>query len=397
MSDNACAAAVSNFPPGPTTAEEFNQLTTKLAATNEKAIQDSLKNMNIGQCSYTNTATNSTAVVVTPIGAGGANVKTSQQKATGCEQVALQAQMSVALNSNTQCALSSTQSSIASSTFQANQINIQLKNIQTTGKVNLTGEQVNNTAAKVFNFASSDVTSAMTSSMQNTVSSFAKSLQSTSEAISKGALLQSNPTGQKSVSSQVSAVQNLANSSSISKIVSDTISNTVQNNGTTIIVDGLTASELNLDLKQMNVNTYVVQSIAKNVLKAAFGSEIASAVASTAENAQKDESATGISPSKETKQKKSKKGAIGTFMVILLGAALFGTLASVMPCSYGTFGYYGIVGGGALFGIGFLLLMIGFIFRSLRATGRRFMILGIAFMAEAFGFGFLAVKNCISG
>jgi hypothetical protein len=84
-------------------------------------------------------------------------------------------------------------------------------------------------------------------------------------------------------------------------------------------------------------------------------------------------------------------------MVILLGAALFGTLASVMPCSYGTFGYYGIVGGGALFGIGFLLLMIGFIFRSLRATGRRFMILGIAFMAEAFGFGFLAVKNCISG
>jgi hypothetical protein len=394
MSDNACAAAVSNFPPGPTTAEEFNQLTTKLAATNEKAIQDSLKNMNIGQCSYTNTATNSTAVIVSPLAVGGANVKTSSQTATGCEQVSLQAQMSVALNSNTQCALSSTQSSIASSTFQANQINIQLKNIQTTGKVNLTGEQVNNTAAKVFNFASSDVTSAMTSSMTNTVSSFAKSLQSTSEAISKGALLQNNPTGQKSLSSQVQAVQNLANSTSISKIVSDTISNTVQNNGTTIIVDGLTASELNLDLKQMNVNTYVVQSIAKNVLKAAFGSEIASAVASTAENVQKEEKATGLSPSKEAK---SNSGIFGSIIVILLGAAFFGTMASVMPCSYGTVGYYGIIGGGGLFGIGFLLVMIGFIFRKLRATGKKFMIWGIAFMAEAFGFGFLAVKNCVSG
>jgi len=392
MSDNPCASAVSNFPPGPTTAEEFSNLTTKLAKESSDAMSKALQNMNIGQCTYTNEGKSATVCAVSLVGGGCGHAQSEKQTSTGCEQVSLQAQMSVALNSNTQCSLSSTQSNVASSTFQANQINIQLKNIQTTGAVNLTGEQVNNTAAKVYNFASSDVQTSMTSSMTNTVSSFAKSLQSTSEAIAKGATLLPSPSGQKSVSSQVQAVQNLANSSAISKIVQDTIANTVQNNGTTIIVDGLTASALNLNLKQMNVNTYVVQSIAKNVLKAAFGSEIAAAVAATAENAQTEAKATGLAPSGAPK---GKGGMFLTIIVILLGAAVFGGVAGVMPCSYSSVGFYGMIGGGALLVFGIILMFIGRLIPKLKKIGRLLFIWGIAFLIEAFGFGFLAAKNCL--
>jgi hypothetical protein len=92
----------------------------------------------------------------------------------------------------------------------------------------------------------------------------------------------------------------------------------------------------------MNVNTYVVQSIAKNVLKAAFGSEIAAAVAATAENAQTEAKATGLAPSGAPK---GKGGMFLTIIVILLGAAVFGGVAGVMPCSYSSVGFYGMIGG----------------------------------------------------
>lgn len=392
MSDNPCASAVSTFPPGPTTAEEFSKLTAKLAKESTDAMSKALQGMNIGQCTYTNEGKSATVCAITLAGGGCGHAQSTKQTSTGCEQVSLQAQMSVALNSNTQCALSSTQSSVASSTFQANQINIQLKNIQTTGAVDITGQQVNNTAAKVFNFSSSDVQSSMTSSMTNTVSSFAKSLQSTSDAIAKGATLLPSPSGQKSVSNQIQSVQNLANSSSISKIVQDTIANTIQNNGTTIIVDGLTASALNLNLKQLNVNNYVVQSIAKNVLKAAFGSDIAAAVAATAENAQTQKKESGLAPSTAPK---GKGNVFLTVIVILLGAAVFGGVASVMPCSYSTVGFYGMIGGGGLFVLGMLLMFIGRLIPRLKKIGKLLFIWGIAFLVEAFGFGFLAAKNCL--
>jgi hypothetical protein len=271
MSDNPCASAVSTFPPGPTTEQEFATLTQGLVQNHSDAIIQQLKAMGVQSCKSTS---DSGSVMVCSLAAlGCAAASNDYQTSTGCEQISLQSQLNVALNSSTSCALNSAVNNTSVSTYQANQIQVKLVNVQLTGDLNFTGNQVNQVAGTVVNFSDSSVQMLLTNTMQSTIKNYADSLQGTANAAF------SSPTAQKSISDQVSAIQNIANSSAVSQIVQSTISDVVQQNGTLIQVNGATAASLNINLQQLNVNDFVVQSITKNVLDATFGNNIATDIA----------------------------------------------------------------------------------------------------------------------
>lgn len=275
MSDNPCASAVSTFPPGPTTEQEFATLTASLVDKHSDAIAQQLKAMGVQSCKTTSDSTSGASKVCTWLGCGAASAANDYQTSVGCEQLSLQSQLNVALNSSTSCALNSAVNNTSVSTYQANQIQIKLVNVQLTGDLNITGNQVNQIAGTVVNFSDTSTQSLITNTMQNTVKNFADSLQGTANTAF------SSPTSQKSISDQVTAIQNVAQNDTIQKTVQSTISDVVQQNGTLITVDGATANSLNINLAQLNVNNFVVQSIAKNVLAATFSTDIANDIANS--------------------------------------------------------------------------------------------------------------------
>ena len=304
MSSNPCVNATSTFPPGPTSDEQFADLVKDLVANHADSVADTLDGMNIGQC-----VTANKQVIKSKT-----KSKTNQMS-VGCEQVALQTQLSVALNSNTACSMSTAESSLSSDLLQENQIEIEIDKVSAKKDFNINIEQENKSKTKVFNFSSQAVQAQMVSSIQSTLSSFANSLQDTSNAISAPAgspIMQANPQGQKSISDQVSAAINSTSQTQIAETVATTVSKIVQSNGLKLKVTSVNCAKFKIDVKQINVNDYVIKSVNSAVVDSIFGGAVANSITATATSTQKQSRI-----SKILKTKKGKAGLI-VFIIILL-------------------------------------------------------------------------------
>jgi hypothetical protein len=302
MSSNPCVNATSTFPPGPTSDQQFADLVKDLVANHADSVADTLDGMNIGQC-----------VTVDKQVIKGKNKSKTSQLSIGCEQVALQTQLSVALNSNTACSMSTAESSLSSDLLQENEVEIIIDGVSAKKNFEINVDQKNQSKTKVFNFNSQAVQSQMVSSIQSTLSSFASSLQDTSNAISAPAgspIMQANPQGQKSISDQVSAVMNSTSQSQISETVSTTISKIVQSNGLALKVSSVQCAKFKIDVKQINVNNYVIKSVNDAVVNSIFGGTVANSITSTATSTQKQ--------SRVTKILKSKGGKAGLIVFIII-------------------------------------------------------------------------------
>ena len=302
MSSNPCVNATSTFPPGPTSDEQFADLVKDLVANHADSVADTLDGMNIGQC-----VTANKQVIKSKT-----KSKTNQMS-IGCEQVALQTQLSVALNSNTACSMSNAESSLSSDLLQENEIEIEIDKVSAKKDFNINIEQENKSKTKVFNFNSQAVQAQMVSSIQSTLSSFANSLQDTSNAISAPAgspIMQANPQGQKSISDQVSAAINSTSQTQIAETVATTVSKIVQSNGLKLKVTSVNCAKFKIDVKQINVNDYVIKSVNSAIVDSIFGGAVANSITATATSTQKQ--------SRITKILKTKKGKAGLIVFIII-------------------------------------------------------------------------------
>ena len=279
MSNNPCADALTSpYPAGPTTSQAFAKLTTSLATNNSQAVVNALQNMNIGTCSYTTSTQAAGFCAVDCLCCGGE--ASASQHAVGCSQVSIQAQLSVALNSNISCALSQIQNSVQNSTYQTNQLKIYMNDNTTSGTANFVLDQSNVVQGTVYNFSNQQLQAQITSTIGNTISNFADSLQGTSNAFL------SNPQSQKSINQQVTAVQNMVNNDTISSTVQTTINNIVQNNGINFYLSKNQCKALNVSITQTNLNDYVIKSIVQQIMNNTFNTSISNAIQNTAKNTQ---------------------------------------------------------------------------------------------------------------
>ena len=387
MSSNPCVNATSTFPPGPTTDQQFADLVKDLVANHADSVADTLDSMNIGQC-----MTKDKQVIKSKT-----KSKTSQMS-VGCEQVALQTQLSVALNSNTACSMSSAESSLSSDLLQENQVEIEIDGVTAESDFNVTVKQENKSKTKVFNFSSQAVQAQMVSSIQGTMTSFANSLQDTSNAISAPAgspIMQANPQGQKSISDQVSAVVNSTSQTQIAETVATTVSKIVQSNGLKLKVSSVQCQKFKIDVKQINVNNYVIQSVNEAIVNSVFGQDIKNAVAATATTEQKQERKTTIIP-----KDKGKAAAIGTLILVSLIMGLFFAAYSNISCSgYRSFMMMIIIlgGCGVMFVVGCILRLIGILVPRLRRIGIMLITLSLIISIE-YGCGYAwSIRVCMFG
>jgi hypothetical protein len=124
--------------------------------------------------------------------------------------------------------------------------------------------------------------------------------------------MQANPQGQKSISDQVSAAINSTSQTQIAETVATTVSKIVQSNGLKLKVTSVNCAKFKIDVKQINVNDYVIKSVNSAIVDSIFGGAVANSITATATSTQKQSRV-----SKILKTKKGKAGLI-VFIIILI-------------------------------------------------------------------------------
>jgi len=371
---SACSSASSSIT-APTDESSLQKMTESLAKTQSDAMAKAVDSMKVGEC------TTSTAVIKAKPNKG------KYQKSTGCAQVSIQTQLSVAINKSTQCSLSTQNSNVQSDVIQSNDMKIVLQHVSASQALALSAAQTNTNVTKVYNFSSQSVQNTMSSSIASTMQNYAKSLQSLKKAISGGKAFQANPQAQASISAQISAVENNSDQTAIAEQVAKSISKIVQNNGLSITLDGVEAQNLSLNFSQLNVNDYVIQNVTNQFVSNVFGSTVQNAVGNTAEAAQKeasssrksgDKAALGSGGGSTKKSGGAKKGFIFLLSLIVIGGGA-GIMASakVAPPIFSKLMPAGFAAAAFLFLLGIVLIKF-----HRRAFGKTFLILSIILCME---------------
>jgi hypothetical protein len=147
----------------PKTTEDWSKLVNNMIENHADQMTASLKAMNIKACSY------SKGEVKTLFGLASADAQT----AVGCEQIALQAQMQVALTKVVNCSLQQSKSTIKNSTIQSNKIVLEFDQEVTDSQIKIS--QLNSSAGTIYNFSNTELQAKVSSDIKTALDSISKS------------------------------------------------------------------------------------------------------------------------------------------------------------------------------------------------------------------------------
>jgi uncharacterized membrane protein len=359
----------------PKTTEDWSKLVNNMIENHADQMTASLKAMNIQACSY------SKGEVKTLFGLASADAQT----AVGCEQIALQAQMQVALTKVVNCSLQQSKSTIKNSTIQSNKIVLEFDQDVTDSQIKIS--QLNSSAGTIYNFSNTELQAKVSSDIKTALDSISKSFQDTKNGPF------SDPTAQKSIEDQISVVQNSLSNTSVENIVTTTINAVVQNNGTRIIYKGnVLRSTLNFD--QVNSNQFVISNIVSNIMDNVFDNKIKNDIKNDEDN-------------KQTQANKGIGGMLGGFIVIaLIAVGIFaymfmkGKNGFIKDKSCSTTGLLKAANivCAILVVFGVIMYIVGFLFdkKKWKTYGIIFAVIGILFVAGAIAMTIYMKKNCNS-
>ena len=224
----------------------------------------------------------STAVAAVSFWGAGAGKSSSS---SGCQSVAVQANLNVNMNASLNCTCNTIQNNIQSNSESKLGLKLDL-NIDKAGKIVIKGNQKNTQETKVINFTTQQVQSQLVSSTKTAFNNFQKQAQESTKP--KNSFFTSQEAAaQQSIQSQANAILNSAANINMSELITNIISNTVTTTDTTISLNVGVVKDLKIDLNQENFNSSVVKNISDQVMSSVLKSANVSDVINKQDSSQK--------------------------------------------------------------------------------------------------------------
>ena len=256
------------------------------------------------------------AAAITFWGAGAAKSSSS----SGCQSVAVQANLNVNMNASLNCTCNTIQNNIQNNSESKLGLKLDL-NIDKAGKIVIKGNQKNTQETKVINFTTQQVQSQLVSSTKTAFNNFQKQAQESTKPKS-GFFTSQEAAAQQSIQSQANAILNSAANINMSELITNIISNTVTTTDTTISLNVGVVKDLKIDLNQENFNSSVVNNISNQVMSSVLKSANVGDVLNKQESSQK---------SKVTELAK-KSNKIGIFLTLFFVTLIcYGLYAPCLP------------------------------------------------------------------
>ena len=269
------------------------------------------------QKNFPNCVKKSTAVAAISFWGAGAG---KSSESSGCQSVAVQANLNVNMNASLNCTCNTIQNNIQNNSESKLGLKLDL-NIDKAGKIVIKGNQKNTQETKVINFTTQQVQSQLVSSTKTAFNNFQKQAQESTKPKS-GFFTDQEAAAQQSIQSQANAILNSAANINMSELITNIISNTVTTTDTTISLNVGVVKDLKIDLNQENFNSSVVNNISNQVMSSVLKSANVGDVINKQESSQE---------SKVTNLAK-KSNNIGIFLTLFfLTVICYGLYAPCLP------------------------------------------------------------------
>lgn len=390
MGDNPCVT--SSLPDGytetpPTTQEEMDKLVDDMMTNHSDQMVQTLQAMNIQACKFHKAAGGGGFCSIGCLCCGGGAA--AYEDSVGCEQIAVQAQMNVILNSVINCVCQNVSQEQKIDTIQANTLTIRFQNCEFHGDFNQDIVQQNLQSGQVYDFTSISSKTDFSNALENAFQIFQDSLSKTAN----GSF--SDPIAQKTIQDQVTAIENMINNDSVVNIAKETITKTFNSNTLTLIYDGnVFHGNFNQKILQYNSNDYVIQSIVTNLMNAAFDNNVKNDIQEGQKQAQ-EQANKGIG---------GLQGLFGIVVVIIIIMVIVGAMkkgkggflsgdgecqTSVLLKAITSLCSFLVV-------FGIIVYIIGWLFGKgqWRSSGIAFIVIGICFLVGAIIFITVLKKQC---
>ena len=231
--------------------------------------------LKVGSCTNANLAYGAQASAPFNLGSVGATANASFS--TGCSQVALQMNMSTAINNSLNCVSNQIKASSTGNTIQANNLTINLTGVTSTGTLNLNVNQNLTSTGTVVNYTQATVQTQMKNAIQNALQQTNASLQSIAN---QGA----PPSAQKSLASTMAATLNNAANLNMTQIMSSAGISGNQANTFTLSISQSDLNDLNLNVNQDAVQQYLCQNITKAVISSILDQSLLNSIQQSNQN-----------------------------------------------------------------------------------------------------------------
>lgn len=230
-----------------------------LTKAQEKSISETLKMMNIGQCTYKKGAASATVCAVTLIGGGCGTASAAYQQSTGCEQISVVSNIMNQCTQQLSCMLNQVKATSTTNVAVFQDIYMEAGDV-TDSKISLTNTSTGE--IKTVNIAQSSVQSAIGATItQGLNEALKQAATSKNEAFA-------DPTSQKNMQQLLSNMQSVASNTTVNQSVAETTKNILVNQKIKVILRNISGSTL--ELKNENVLTILSENYVYNALDQLF-------------------------------------------------------------------------------------------------------------------------------
>lgn len=362
--------------------KSLQQTTEDLIKNHKDVMLQQLKTINQRACvtNMTGGAIGGCDLLLLGCAAGGFATSTS----VGCEQISVQASLSLCLNEAINCTINKLTNKQANSSSVVNNVKIKLKAKGDISHNNIDTNSQIISKNNIINFQNSNVKNQITTD----INSVLKQFQESSKDSKNGPF--ASQTAQRSVQDAIAAISTSISDTSVTDIVNSTINNFVNSNNTEISLEAggnITFNNLKTDV--LNVNQFIMQQIQSNILTNIFKQDIANEI----DQEQKDKQSqanTGINIG---------FGLIAMICIIFLIIPLFKGFSRKNAngtCNVSIFVKIFNILSSVLLLFGFAVLIWGFISGNHKTKngGIVFVVIGFLFIGFSIGVTIYAKKKC---
>jgi hypothetical protein len=361
--------------------KSLQETTEDMIKNHQDAMLQQLKVINQKACVTNMTAGAVGGCDLLLLGCAAAGFATSTS--VGCEQISVQASLSLCMNEALNCTINKLTNTQTISNSVINNVKIKLKAGGDISHNNFDIKSTTISKNNIINFQNSNVQTQIT----NEIDTVLKQFQDAAKDSKNGPF--ASQTAQRSVQDAIAAIVNSVSDTSVSDIVNSTINTFVNENNTEITLEaGGNITYNNIVANILNVNEYIMQQIQSNILTNIFTDQIKNDI----DQEQKD------------KQAQANKGlniAMGFFIVIAIICFIFFIIPFFKGFTNGNcqvssfvkvFNILSII----LLLFGFAVLIWGFITgnNNTKNSGIAFVVVGFILMGFSIGIIIYAKKQC---